>query len=82
MSSSQLEPAGVAPVPDVIRPGPDAEKPLDLGADARRKKEKLPTPTERLEARVDSYIAELKGDKQRIQAEIHQVRVSEIRHLR
>jgi hypothetical protein len=82
MSSSEKGAAGEQPAPSVIRPGPDAEKPLDLAADARRKKEKLPSPTERLEARVDSYIAELKGDKLRFQAEVRHVRIHEIHHLR
>ena len=66
----------------MIRPGPDAEKPLDIAVDARRKRGSLPSPTERLEARVDSYIAELKDDKRRFQEEVHHVRIHEIHHLR
>jgi hypothetical protein len=82
MSSSESEPSSPPPAPGVIRPGSDAEKPLDLGADVQRKKEKLPSPAERLEARIDSYIAELKIDKDRLQAENHQIRTFEIHHLR
>ncbi len=48
----------------------------------RRKKEKLPSPSERLEARVDSYIAELKRDKLHFQAEVQRLRIYEIHHLR
>jgi hypothetical protein len=57
MATAESEAGGKSGAPDVILPGPDAEKPLDLAAVARRKKEKLPSPSERLEARVDSYIA-------------------------
>lgn len=82
MPSAESEAGGQTPAPDVILPGPDAEKPLDLAAGAQRKKEKLPSPSERLEARVDSYIAELKGDKLRFQTEVHHLRIHEIHHLR
>jgi len=82
MPSAESEAGGQIHAPDVILPGPDAEKPLDLAAGAQRKKEKLPSPTERLEARVDSYIAELKGDKLRSQTEVHRLRIHEIHHLR
>jgi hypothetical protein len=82
MSSSEHGSAGDVPAPEVIRPGLGAERPLDLGVDVRRRKEKLPSPTERLEARVDSYIAELKEDKLRFQLEVRHVRIHEIRHLR
>ncbi len=76
------EAAGGDPhVPEVIRPGPDAEKSLDLAADVQRKKEKLPSPTERYEARVDSYIAELKRDKQQLQEEVNRLRTQEIPRL-
>src|SRR5580698_2165923 len=82
MATAEPEAGGKSGAPDVILPGPDAEKPLDLAAVARRKKEKLPSPSERLEARVDSYIAELKRDKLQYQEEVHRLRVHEIHHIR
>ena len=48
MSSSEQGSAGDVAAPEVIRPGPDAERPLDLAVDVRLRKEKLPSPTERL----------------------------------
>ena len=36
----------------------------------------------RYEARVDSHIAELKRDKQRLEEEVHWLRLQEIHHLR
>jgi hypothetical protein len=82
MPSTESEAGGNPQAPDVILPGPDAERPLDLTVGAQRKKEKLPSPSERLEARVDSYIAELKGDKLHFQAEVQRLRIHEIHHLR
>ncbi len=41
-----------------------------------------PRPHVRYEARVDSHIAELKGDKQRLEEEVNRLRIQEIRHLR
>ena len=67
---------------EAIRPGRDAETPVDLSAKVRRIKEKQPSPTERYEARVDSYIEELKRDKQRLNEEVGRLRVEEIYHLR
>jgi hypothetical protein len=66
----------------VIRPGPDAEKPLDLTASIRQKREKIPTVTERLEMRVDGYLSELKQDKDRLSREVDRLRGHEIHHLR
>jgi hypothetical protein len=72
MAAAEPEAGGKSGAPDVILPGPDA----------RRKKEKLPSPSERLEARVDSYIAELKRDKLQFQEEVHRLRIYEIHHIR
>jgi hypothetical protein len=68
--------------PAVIRPGPDAEKPLDLAAGAREKRAKLPSPSERLESRVDTFIDELKRDKLELQREVQRLRIQDIQHLR
>jgi hypothetical protein len=82
MASTESEAGERFPAPELTLPGPDAERPLDLAAGAQRKKEKLPSPSERLEARVDSYIAELKRDKVHFQTEVHRLRIHEIHHLR
>jgi hypothetical protein len=82
MASTEEGAGGEPRAPEVIPPGPDAETPLDLAAKARQKREKLPPPSERLEARVDSYIAELKGDKLHFRQEVHRLRIHEIHHLR
>src|SRR5271170_2700917 len=82
MASTESEAGEGFHAPEVILPGPDSEKPFDLAAGARRKKEKLPSPSERLEARVDSYIAELKRDKVHFQSEVQRLRIYEIHHLR
>jgi hypothetical protein len=82
MSSNEPEVGDETHAPGIIRPGPDAEGPLDVAADARRKKERAPTLSERHEARVESYIAELRGDKQNLQMEVRSLRTVEIHHLR
>jgi len=82
MSSIGSEGGGRPQVPEIIRPGPDAEKALNIAEDAQRKKEKPATPVERLEARVDSHIAELRDDKSKLQDEIRWLRTNEITHLR
>lgn len=82
MASIESEASGRLNAPEVTLPGPDAERPLDLAAGAQRKKERLPSPSERLEARVDSYIAELKGDKLHFQTEVQRLRIHGIHHLR
>jgi hypothetical protein len=82
MTAAEQEAGGGPHAPGVIRPGPDATSPVDFAADVRRKKEKLPSATERYEARVDSYIAELKADKQRLETEIRRLHALEIHHLR
>jgi hypothetical protein len=82
MTASEQEAGGEAHAPEMIRPGQDVEKPLDLAIDAQKKRQRPPSLSERLEARVDSYIAELKGDKQQLEAEVRWLRVQEIHHLR
>jgi hypothetical protein len=49
MLPAESEASGKSHAPDAFPPGPDAEKTVDLGIVARRKKEKLPSPSERLE---------------------------------
>lgn len=82
MTAAKREVTGGVSAPEVIRPGPDVEKPLNLAADAQEKSRRPPSPTERYEARVDDHIAELKRDKQQLEEEVRRLRVQEIHHLR
>lgn len=82
MGAAEQEAVGVPPVPEILRPEAGAEKLVDLDAGAQRKREKPPSPTERYEARVDSYLAELKRDKQELEEEVRRLRFQEIHHLR
>ncbi len=82
MSSAESETGGKSHSPGAILPGSDAAKALDIDTGARRKKEKLPSPSERLEARVDTYIAELKQDTLQLQEEVYRLRIHEIHHIR
>ncbi len=82
MTAAEQEPGDAHPAPEVIRPGLDTKAPRNVANDAQGKKEKPPSITVRYEARVDSHIAELKGDKQRLEEEVNRLRIHEIRHLR
>lgn len=77
MSSSETESKPTPLAPAVIKPGPDAQPPLDLAEDAARRKQK-PSPTDRLEARADKHIDELQADKQRLQEEIKRLQTEVI----
>ena len=83
MSSSD-EPTRVEPLsaPAVINPGPDAQPPLNLVDDANRRKQKAPTPTDRLEARADRHIEELRDSNKRLEEEIGRLRSEEVPRLR
>lgn len=82
MTASEQGAGGEARAPEMIHPGPDVEKPLDLAVDVQKRRQRPPSPSERLESRVDSHIAELKADKQRLREEVHRLRTQEIYHLR
>jgi hypothetical protein len=68
------------PVGQPILPGAAPAEPIDLAA--RAGKQSKVTPTDRIEARADLLITELKGDKATLYAELHVARYSEIPHLR
>jgi hypothetical protein len=70
MSSIKPEAGEDPKPPEIIRPGPDAQPPENV----RPPKERPPTPTDRLEARADRHIEELRKDKQRLQDEIAHLR--------
>jgi hypothetical protein len=82
MTAAEQEPGDAPHAPEVIRPGPGAKDPLNVAADAQGKKDKPPSVTVRYEVRVDSYIAELRRDKQRLEEEVQWLRIQEIHHLR
>lgn len=82
MTAANQEETGGLAEPRMIRPGPDVEKPLNVEADAREKRRRLPSPTERYEARVDLHIAGLQEDKERLEAEVLRLRDQELHHLR
>jgi hypothetical protein len=54
--------------------------PIDVGSKARERARA--TPTDRIEARADLQISELKGDKESLRSELRVVRYTEIPHLR
>ena len=81
MPSSEKQ-AGGTSLPDVIRPGPDVQEPIDLGANVREQRAKLPTQGVRYEARMDLLLAEHKSDKTSLQTEVARLRIEEIGHLR
>jgi hypothetical protein len=62
MPSNETQAGGNARAPDVIRPGPDVEEPIDLGVNVRVQKAKLPTQGVRYEARMDLLLAEYRSD--------------------
>ena len=80
--SAESEGASEPESPPVIRPGPNAEQPLDLAANVRRKRERIPSVSERYEIRVDGYLTELKQDKLFLRKEVDRLRLHEIHHLR
>jgi hypothetical protein len=82
MNAAEQEPGDAPHAPEVIRPEWDTKAPRNVAIDAQGKKEKPPSVTVRYEARVDSYIAELKRDKERLEEEVHRLRIQEIQHLR
>jgi hypothetical protein len=82
MSSHESEAGDQPHAPEIIRPGPDAQPPLNVAEDAQQRKEKLPSLGVRLEARIDAHIAELKDDKQILREENHFLRFNEVAHLR
>ena len=67
-------------VGELIAPGPDKDDPFDVAAGARRKAGA--SPTDRIEARADSYIIELRADKLSLYEELRAVRYSQVPHLR
>jgi hypothetical protein len=82
MTAAKQEATGGPSEPEVIRPGPDVEKPLNVTADAQEMRRRPPSPTERYEARVDRHIADLQRAKQQLEEEIRRLRDQEIHHLR
>jgi hypothetical protein len=68
------------PVGQVIAPGTTPVPVLDLAATARKRASS--TPTDRIEARADLHIMELKADKESLLLELRTVRHTEMPHLR
>jgi hypothetical protein len=68
------------PLGQIIAPGPTSAPSIDVAAKVRKRAEL--TPTDRIEARADLHITELKGDKKTLHAELQVVRYSELPHLR
>lgn len=71
---------GELPVGQIIAPTSAPPPPIDVGARARER-EKM-TPTDRLEARADSLIEELRGDKESLRRDLESARSAEMPHLR
>src|SRR6202453_4191345 len=82
MPSSEKQAGDKSHAPEEIRPGPDVEEPIDLGVKASEQRARLPTQGVRYEARMDMLLAEYKGDKTSLQAEVTRLRIQEIGHLR
>jgi hypothetical protein len=72
---------GKPSVGQIIAPTTTPPPSIDVAAKEAKRRAEL-TPTDRIEARADSLITELRADKLRLDAELHALRYTEISHLR